>query len=631
MIKILNLANISKEVQEKCREIVDTCRACREWQRPAPKNMATLRISNQFNEYVEIDLLFVGDMIILHIIDEFLRFSGGGLLKSQQTPEILRCIHFNWIMIHGPPRFIVSDQEGALESDEARIYFDRLGTQRRPKAVGSKAVVVERHHEIIRNSIRRIRSQCKEEGLNIEPEYIVAEAFFAHNSMLNIGGFTPYIGLYGRHPMNLVDIDSTSAAPWQDDVGGLPGLNRHVHRLREIAGTCIIGATSVARVTRALESQTRTSGVDLNLTAGTQVDVMRKVRDKDESNWIGPCTVVETSDIREGVVQCKWQGRTMPCRVSDLRLALFSELLYFLTEGSTVWRSALLEVVNFGNECTRAMVRLGWCIGADGNWTMTQATKQYPKLWQAVTHAALLLGIKQCHGARVGCGIHHMQHLAEMDSSVLVWWYKHSPSRYYSISYGNTAVAWNRIASEDERPEAYWWKIAFMQLFFTRAHTGEDDSTTAIAASADLGADEAPLQQQDVPMSVPAANPHLPPPEEERPAPVKRKADRQIGPYDPEDDDYIDAPIREAPVYRNDRHVQVSGGRSHPSGDHTQPSASTSLGPEQQPVPGDRSEDDLYYDDHGNVIDNLPETLHDYRVYLQQGGPETTSTAGKYR
>ena len=217
----------------------------------------------------------------------------------------------------------------------------------------------------------------------------------------------------------------------------------------------------------------------------------------------------------------------MPCRVSDLRLALFSELLYFMTAAGLSQKSALLEVVNFGNECTRAMVRLGWCIGADGNWTMTRATQQYPKLWQAVTRAALLLGIKQCHGARVGCGIHHMQPLAEMDSSVLFWWYKHFPSRYYSISYGNTAVAWNRIASEDERPEAYWWKIAFMQLFFTRARDERDDSTPAITASADLGADEAPLQQQDVPMEVPAANPFLPPPEDERSSSSKRKAERQ--------------------------------------------------------------------------------------------------------
>ena len=129
-----------------------------------------------------------------------------------------------------------------------------------------------------------------------------------------------------------------------------------------------------------------------------------------------------------------------------------------------------------------------------------------------------------------------------------------------------------------------------MQLFFTRARAEGDDSTTAIAASADLGADEAPLQQQDVPMSVPAANPHLPPPEEERPASVKRKAERQIGPYDPEDDDYIDAPIHEAPAHRNDRHVA--------------PRASSPASPGQTPAPDDMSEDDLYYDDHGNVMDN---------------------------
>eukprot|EP00959_Pyramimonas_sp_CCMP1952_P052880 1105928-Pyramimonas_sp.AAC.1 len=60
-------------------DIVDTCRACRMWQRPAPKNMPTMRLSLTFNEYVQVDLLFVGELIVVHLIDECLRFSGGGV------------------------------------------------------------------------------------------------------------------------------------------------------------------------------------------------------------------------------------------------------------------------------------------------------------------------------------------------------------------------------------------------------------------------------------------------------------------------------------------------------------------------------------------------------------------------
>ena len=86
-----------------------------------------------------------------------------------------------------------------------------------------------------------------------------------------------------------------------------------------------------------------TCGVDPNLKAGMLVDVACIVRDKDKSNRIGPCTVVETSDIREGVVHCKWQGRTMPDRVSKIRFALSYELLYVMTANSLCQKSALLK------------------------------------------------------------------------------------------------------------------------------------------------------------------------------------------------------------------------------------------------------------------------------------------------
>ena len=70
MIRILSLAGLPKSVTDQIKPIVDTCRACRDWFRPAATNMSTLRMSTKFNEYVQCDLLFVGDLVILHMIDE---------------------------------------------------------------------------------------------------------------------------------------------------------------------------------------------------------------------------------------------------------------------------------------------------------------------------------------------------------------------------------------------------------------------------------------------------------------------------------------------------------------------------------------------------------------------------------
>ena len=87
--------------------------------------MPTLRLSLTFNEYVQVDLLFVGNLIIVHLIDECLRFSGGGVSASKEPPDVLRVIHLCWVCIHGPPQHLIADQEGALESDEARLYCDQ--------------------------------------------------------------------------------------------------------------------------------------------------------------------------------------------------------------------------------------------------------------------------------------------------------------------------------------------------------------------------------------------------------------------------------------------------------------------------------------------------------------------------
>eukprot|EP00959_Pyramimonas_sp_CCMP1952_P156123 3265312-Pyramimonas_sp.AAC.1 len=79
LIKVLHNAGVPVEVCSMAHDIVGTCRACRQWQSPAPNNMPTVRVSLTFNEYVQVDLLFVGELIVAHLIDKCLRFSGGGV------------------------------------------------------------------------------------------------------------------------------------------------------------------------------------------------------------------------------------------------------------------------------------------------------------------------------------------------------------------------------------------------------------------------------------------------------------------------------------------------------------------------------------------------------------------------
>ena len=118
------------------------------WHRPGDRATTSTRVSTAFNEVVQIDLLFVEDLIIVHMIDEALRFSMCDVIPNRQTATILDTATNIWFKYFGPPGLIISDQEGALTSEEAALWSERWGTSFRFKPKGSHASIVERHHQI---------------------------------------------------------------------------------------------------------------------------------------------------------------------------------------------------------------------------------------------------------------------------------------------------------------------------------------------------------------------------------------------------------------------------------------------------------------------------------------------------
>ena len=71
------------------------------------------------------DLLFYGDAVLLHAIDECIRWSAGDELTNRETAAIPEALTMIWIRPYGPPETMTVDQEGALGSEEAAVWFDR--------------------------------------------------------------------------------------------------------------------------------------------------------------------------------------------------------------------------------------------------------------------------------------------------------------------------------------------------------------------------------------------------------------------------------------------------------------------------------------------------------------------------
>jgi hypothetical protein len=202
------------------------------------------RLSQHFNEAIQCDLLFVYDYIVLHVIDECLRFSAGQVVPDKQTETLLSALVSCWLRLYGPPGVIISDKEGSLFSEQCSIWAERWGTSMRYKARGSHAFIVERHNELLRQQIHGTQEQLNLEGITVPFADVVGESIFAKNALLNVGGSSPYTGLYGRVPAPLSDFESPNVSQAIDDDALLPGTSKHSVRLREIAVAQMVSATA---------------------------------------------------------------------------------------------------------------------------------------------------------------------------------------------------------------------------------------------------------------------------------------------------------------------------------------------------------------------------------------------------
>ena len=121
MRDLLEAAGLPPEVLNDVQHVVDTCRACREWQRRSSKPVVSLTLTKSFNEGVQFDLLFLDDGIVAHVICMCIRWAQGVFIPDRETHTVLEALDHMWMRVYGPPQFITSDQEGAMFSEEGAI------------------------------------------------------------------------------------------------------------------------------------------------------------------------------------------------------------------------------------------------------------------------------------------------------------------------------------------------------------------------------------------------------------------------------------------------------------------------------------------------------------------------------
>jgi hypothetical protein len=99
-------------------------------------------------------------------------------------------------------------------SHEAGGEFERMNIVRCPRGTtqGQGAEqhtgtgLVERHVQLTKLTIMKLKAELQRQGLNPEPAELGMESAMAHNQTINYGGATPSMSVFGILPCGFYDL-----------------------------------------------------------------------------------------------------------------------------------------------------------------------------------------------------------------------------------------------------------------------------------------------------------------------------------------------------------------------------------------------------------------------------------------
>ena len=161
-------------------------------------------------EHVEADILFYREFAVFHLICCATRWHAAAVIGSKQEEELLSTMHKIWFSIHGPMQQLMIDGELGVTSPSAQAKLKRLGVSVKVRAPGQHARFIDRRGAILHVTLHCMESQIIWEGIKADMEPLLSEAEFSGNSLVHVGGVTPYQCIYGRSPAMLPPIPDES-------------------------------------------------------------------------------------------------------------------------------------------------------------------------------------------------------------------------------------------------------------------------------------------------------------------------------------------------------------------------------------------------------------------------------------
>ena len=274
-----------KEFISVLQEVSLKCDLCNRYKKAPPRPVVGFSLAKRFNETVSLDLKEIDGTRILHLIDNFTRFSVAGRVKSKDSSEIISVIFKLWIAYFGPPSYFLSDNGREFDNEHFRDMAQNLNIIVLPTAAQSpwSNGICERHNAIIGSTVKKII-----EDVGCSFDLALAWAVSSKNALHNIGGFSPNQLVFGFNP-NIPNV-ANNKPPALECVSSSDVVARNLNALHS-ARRAFIESESSEKLQRALRHQIRPDFAQ-SYSNGDLVYYKRN----ESPRWLGPGSVIGTEN-----------------------------------------------------------------------------------------------------------------------------------------------------------------------------------------------------------------------------------------------------------------------------------------------------------------------------------------------
>lgn len=181
------------------------CEHCQKHGRSPGRFKFTLRDADiDFNHSIYVDIMYIDNRPVLHIIDEATRFQAARFLRDISTKTTWDALRLCWIDTYiGPPDLITHDAGKNFISREFRQNAKAMSisTKAVPVEAHWSIGILERSHEVLRRVFKIIEEEC-----HVSKEIALQMAVKAVNDTAGPGGLVPTLLVFGAYP-RMVDSD----------------------------------------------------------------------------------------------------------------------------------------------------------------------------------------------------------------------------------------------------------------------------------------------------------------------------------------------------------------------------------------------------------------------------------------